>query len=143
MLGQLDGLSIELSRNKWHKSVKNFPGRDYKINPPSPLTGRARTITRALLSAIQHLFVVDADLFLNEVCTSLCECRTYGRRVFSAINRHKGMLLPLCSSRTDLLTNGIPVLPPSRFQGSTHQLEARRLHPAGSLHFWLFRLANH
>jgi hypothetical protein len=25
MLGQLDGLSIELSRNKWHKSVKNFP----------------------------------------------------------------------------------------------------------------------
>ena len=24
MLGQLDGLSIELSRNKGHKSVKNF-----------------------------------------------------------------------------------------------------------------------
>ena len=41
-------------------------GRDCKINPPSPLTGRARTMTRALLSAIQHLFVVDADLCLNE-----------------------------------------------------------------------------
>jgi transposase len=39
--------------------------------PPSPLTGRTRTITRALLSAIQDLFAVDADLFLDEACTWL------------------------------------------------------------------------
>jgi transposase len=39
--------------------------------PPSPLTGRTRTITHALLSAIQDLFAVDADLFLDEVCTWL------------------------------------------------------------------------
>ena len=37
--------------------------------PPSPLTGRTRTIARALLSAIQAPFVVDANLFLDEVCT--------------------------------------------------------------------------
>jgi transposase len=39
--------------------------------PPSPLTGHTRTITRALLSAIQDLFAIDADLFLDEdeVCT--------------------------------------------------------------------------
>ncbi|KAJ8588621.1 hypothetical protein M405DRAFT_819414 [Rhizopogon salebrosus TDB-379] len=34
--------------------------------PPSPLTGHTRTITRALLSAIQDLFAIDADLFLDE-----------------------------------------------------------------------------
>jgi hypothetical protein len=35
------------------------------------LTGRTRTITHALLSVIQDLFAVDADLFLDEVCTWL------------------------------------------------------------------------
>ncbi|KAJ8580190.1 hypothetical protein M405DRAFT_700798, partial [Rhizopogon salebrosus TDB-379] len=39
--------------------------------PSSPLTGRTRTIARALLSAIQDLFAVDANLFLDEVCTWL------------------------------------------------------------------------
>ncbi|KAG2126955.1 hypothetical protein DEU56DRAFT_689232, partial [Suillus clintonianus] len=39
--------------------------------PPSPLTGRTRTITRALLTAIEDLFTVDSDLFLDEVCTWL------------------------------------------------------------------------
>jgi hypothetical protein len=39
--------------------------------PPSPLTGRTRTIARALLSAIRDLFAVDANLFLDEVCTWL------------------------------------------------------------------------
>ena len=39
--------------------------------PLSPFTGRARTITHALLSAIQDLFAVDANLFLDEVCTWL------------------------------------------------------------------------
>ena len=121
---------------EWTAKFKD-QGRDCKINPPSPLTGRTRTIMRALLSATQDLFAVDADLFLNEVCTSLCECRTYGRRVFSVINRYKGILFAtvLLSDRY-LLTNGsLFVLPPSRFQGSTYQLEARHLHPAGSLHF--------
>jgi transposase len=37
--------------------------------PPSPLTERTRIITRTLLSAIQVLFAVDADLFLDEACT--------------------------------------------------------------------------
>jgi hypothetical protein len=35
------------------------------------LTGRTRTIMRALLSAVQDLFAVDADLCLDEVCTWL------------------------------------------------------------------------
>ncbi|KAG2128610.1 hypothetical protein DEU56DRAFT_819250 [Suillus clintonianus] len=39
--------------------------------PRSPLTGRTRTITRALLTAIEDLFTVDSDLFLDEVCTWL------------------------------------------------------------------------
>jgi transposase len=39
--------------------------------PPSPLTGRTRTITRALLSVIQDLFAADADLFFDEVRTWL------------------------------------------------------------------------
>jgi len=38
---------------------------------PSPLTGRTRTITHTLLSAIQDLFAVNANLFLDEVCTWL------------------------------------------------------------------------
>jgi hypothetical protein len=38
---------------------------------PSPLTGRTRTITHALLSVIQDLFAVDADLCLDEVRTWL------------------------------------------------------------------------
>ncbi|KAG2749004.1 Homeodomain-like protein, partial [Suillus brevipes Sb2] len=39
--------------------------------PPSPLTGRTRTITRALLMAVEDLFAEDSDLFLDEVCTWL------------------------------------------------------------------------
>ncbi|KAG2756832.1 hypothetical protein P692DRAFT_201698806, partial [Suillus brevipes Sb2] len=39
--------------------------------PPSPLTGRTRTITRALLMAVKDLFAEDSDLFLDEVCTWL------------------------------------------------------------------------
>ncbi|KAG1844619.1 hypothetical protein DFJ58DRAFT_717593 [Suillus subalutaceus] len=36
--------------------------------PPSPLVGRTRTITRALLTAVEDIFTEDPDLFLDEVC---------------------------------------------------------------------------
>ncbi|KAG1755117.1 uncharacterized protein EDB91DRAFT_1027794, partial [Suillus paluster] len=39
--------------------------------PLSPVTGRTRTITRALLTAVEDIFAVDSDLFLDEVCTWL------------------------------------------------------------------------
>lgn len=39
--------------------------------PPSPLTGRTRTITRALLTAIEDLFSQDSDLYLDELCVWL------------------------------------------------------------------------
>jgi transposase len=41
------------------------------VRPPSPLTGRTQTITRTLLTAIEDIFTVDSDLFLDEVCTWL------------------------------------------------------------------------
>jgi len=39
--------------------------------PLSPLKGPTRIITRALLTAIEDLFIEDSDLFLDEVCTWL------------------------------------------------------------------------
>lgn len=39
--------------------------------PPSPLIGCTRTITWALLTAIQDLFEEESDLYLDEVCTWL------------------------------------------------------------------------
>ena len=39
--------------------------------PPSPLRGRARTITRALLTAMEDMFFEDPDLYLDEICTWL------------------------------------------------------------------------
>ncbi|KAG2156719.1 uncharacterized protein EDB93DRAFT_1070740, partial [Suillus bovinus] len=35
---------------------------------PSPLIGRTRTITRALLKVIQDLFAEESNLYLDEVC---------------------------------------------------------------------------
>ncbi|KAG2752908.1 hypothetical protein P692DRAFT_20829810 [Suillus brevipes Sb2] len=39
--------------------------------PPSPLVGRTRIITRALMTAIEDLFTEESDLFLDEICTWL------------------------------------------------------------------------
>ena len=39
--------------------------------PPSPLVGRTRTITRAILNEIGELYAQDPDLFLDEICTWL------------------------------------------------------------------------
>jgi hypothetical protein len=39
--------------------------------PPSPLVGRMRIITRALMTAIEDLFAEEPDLFLDEICTWL------------------------------------------------------------------------
>jgi transposase len=39
--------------------------------PPSPLKGPTRIITRALLTAIENLFIEDSDIFLDEICTWL------------------------------------------------------------------------
>ncbi|KAG2120070.1 hypothetical protein BD769DRAFT_1292807, partial [Suillus cothurnatus] len=38
---------------------------------PSPLIGCTRTITQALLTAIQDLFSEESDSYLHEVCTWL------------------------------------------------------------------------
>ncbi|KAI6015312.1 hypothetical protein F5J12DRAFT_890647 [Pisolithus orientalis] len=39
--------------------------------PPSPLRGRARTTTRAVLNAMEDLLMEDSDLFLDELSTWL------------------------------------------------------------------------
>ena len=39
--------------------------------PCSPLRGCTRTITRALLTSIETLFIDDSDLYLDEICTWL------------------------------------------------------------------------
>ena len=40
-------------------------------HPPSPLIGRTRKITRAILNSIVELYTEDSDLFPDEVCTWL------------------------------------------------------------------------
>ena len=53
---------------RWQQSVEAHGS----VNcPPSPLRGRAQTITRALLTAIETLFAEDPDLYLDELCTWL------------------------------------------------------------------------
>ena len=42
--------------------------------PPSPLIGRTRTLTRALLTACQTLYEGDSDLYLDEVISWLAIC---------------------------------------------------------------------
>ncbi|OJA19502.1 hypothetical protein AZE42_13083 [Rhizopogon vesiculosus] len=39
--------------------------------PPSPLVGRTRIVTRALMTAAEGIFAGDSDLFLDEACTRL------------------------------------------------------------------------
>jgi transposase len=53
---------------RWRQILEEY---DAIKRPPSPLTGLTRTVTRVLLSAIQDLFAVDADLPLDEVSTWL------------------------------------------------------------------------
>ncbi|OJA10276.1 hypothetical protein AZE42_08688 [Rhizopogon vesiculosus] len=43
---------------------------DIREKPPSPLVGRTRIITRALMMAAEDLFAGDSDLF-DETCTRL------------------------------------------------------------------------
>ncbi|KAG1742462.1 hypothetical protein EDB19DRAFT_615601 [Suillus lakei] len=38
---------------------------------PSPLVGRTRRITRALMTAVEDLFAEESDLFFDEICTWL------------------------------------------------------------------------
>ena len=53
---------------RWRQSLEAHGSVN---RPPSPLRGRARTITRALLTAIETLFAEDPDLYLDELCTWL------------------------------------------------------------------------
>ncbi|KAG1791922.1 Homeodomain-like protein, partial [Suillus plorans] len=39
--------------------------------PPSPLVGRTRIITQALMTAVKDLFAEESDLFLDKICTWL------------------------------------------------------------------------
>ncbi|KAG1717837.1 uncharacterized protein EDB91DRAFT_1008356, partial [Suillus paluster] len=52
----------------WRRIFQEFGAA---TRPPSPLTGRTRAITRALLTAVEDIFAVDSDLFLDEICTWL------------------------------------------------------------------------
>lgn len=53
---------------RWRKNLEAHGSVD---RPRSPLRGRARTITRVLLTSIETLFPKDPDLFLDELCTWL------------------------------------------------------------------------
>lgn len=50
---------------RWRKIVEEHGNVN---RPPSPLVGRTRKITRAVLGAIEQLYSEDTDLFLDEVC---------------------------------------------------------------------------
>ncbi|KAG2741767.1 hypothetical protein P692DRAFT_201726212 [Suillus brevipes Sb2] len=60
-----------VSRRSCYRWQQIFEEHGAVEKPPSPLIGRTRTITRALLMAIQDLFSEESDLYLDEVCTWL------------------------------------------------------------------------
>lgn len=61
---------LEVSRSSYYRWRKIFE-EGALDRQPYPLVGRTRTITRAILGAIEELCLEDSDLFINEVCTWL------------------------------------------------------------------------
>ena len=61
-----EGLTI--SKSSIYRWRKLFDELGVVNRPPSPLVGCTHKITRAILEAVQDLYLEDADLFLDEVC---------------------------------------------------------------------------
>ena len=69
----LEDISVALgvSRSSCYRWQKILEEHGVVNRPPSPLVGRTRTITRAILGAIEDLYLQESDLFLDEICTWL------------------------------------------------------------------------
>ncbi|KAG1738919.1 Homeodomain-like protein, partial [Suillus paluster] len=63
--------ALGISQSSCYRWRRIFEELGTVKKPPSPLIGRTRIITRALLTAVEDLFAEDSDLFLDEVCTWL------------------------------------------------------------------------
>jgi transposase len=61
----LQGLAV--SRSSIYRWRKLFDEIGDVVRPPSPLRGRTRTITRAVLTAVQELYRGEPDLYLDEL----------------------------------------------------------------------------
>ncbi|KIK29407.1 hypothetical protein PISMIDRAFT_88936 [Pisolithus microcarpus 441] len=76
--------------------------------PPSPLTGHAQTVTRALLTAMEDLFSEHPDLYLDEICTWLAvkhdiDLSTSSlSRTLNSVGLSRKMLQKLASERNEL-----------------------------------------
>lgn len=61
----MDGLGV--SRASLYRWKALFRDIGSVVRPPSPLRGRTRTITRAVLTAVQDVYSRDPDLYLDEL----------------------------------------------------------------------------
>jgi transposase len=62
---------LRVSRASLYRWDAIFEEHGNVIRPPSPLIGRTRIITRAVLTTIHALYEREPDLYLDELCTFL------------------------------------------------------------------------
>lgn len=63
--------ALSVSRSSIYRWQNIFEEHGNVIRPPSPLVGRTRIITRAVLTAVRTLYEEEPDLYLDELCTFL------------------------------------------------------------------------
>ncbi|KIM76786.1 hypothetical protein PILCRDRAFT_44277, partial [Piloderma croceum F 1598] len=63
--------TLSVSRASLYRWDAIFEEHGHVIRPPSPLVGRTRIITRAVLTAIHTLYEQEPNLYLDELCTFL------------------------------------------------------------------------
>ncbi|KIM74297.1 hypothetical protein PILCRDRAFT_33930, partial [Piloderma croceum F 1598] len=63
--------TLSVSRASLYRWDAIFEEHGHVIRPPSPLVGRTRIITCAVLTAIHTLYEQEPDLYLDELCTFL------------------------------------------------------------------------
>ncbi|KIJ06427.1 hypothetical protein PAXINDRAFT_92021 [Paxillus involutus ATCC 200175] len=60
--------ALSVSRSSCYRWREIFEEFGAVKRPPSPLVGRTRILTRALLTAVEGLYAQDSNLYLDEVC---------------------------------------------------------------------------
>lgn len=63
--------ALGISQRSLFRWQQIFKEHGSVMRPPSPLIGRQRVITRAVLTAIYEIYSEDSDLYLDELCTLL------------------------------------------------------------------------